>query len=53
MLTYVNKFGRTMIVTDVVISNNISSMGRVSSPFFLSLLVFPTHTYFGVNNGYR
>ena len=44
MLTYVNRFGRTMIAMDVVISNNISSMGRVSSPFFLSLLVLSLPT---------
>ena len=29
MLTYLYRFGRTLIATDVVISNNIKSMGRV------------------------
>ena len=53
MLTYVNKFGRTMIATDVVIAT-ISQVWVGWFSFFLSFRwCFPTHTYFGVNNGYR
>ena len=41
MLTYVNRFGRTILATDVVISNNIKSMGRAVLLFPFVSLVFP------------
>ena len=53
MLTYVNRFGRTIIATDVVISATLKVWVGWFSFFPFVIGVVPTHTYFGVNNGYR
>jgi len=54
MLTYMIRFGRTIIAEDNIDNTDVVKVWVGWFSFFsFRYWCFPTHTYFGVKNGYR